>query len=598
MAVVRELLATLGINVDAPSFKRADKALANLAAQAEQHGKRAGRGGAAAFGGGGEGFGAKVASLRNAATVVADVGVKIGYALANAVAQVAELGSRLNRTAGGFRINATELQGWEHAVGRVGVGADEFTGTLSQLESKAFSAAFRGDAGAVMAFSRLGVSIRGSNGQLKTGLELFEDAVAKLDKMKPGVEKTQKAIELLGENLGRQAAQDGFADKVRQWRKDVEDFGAALDEQTRGAIKRYGEEQSKVGLVLKNLRQGAEAPLFDVLSRTGNRITEFIRTQKGAGGDILGKSVAQLAKLEEPISKIGIALYRALPFVGLVVELLGSVATVLAEIASFVYDKVIPAFDGMGKILVPVGLAVLAAFFPLHALIAGIILLVEDFIGYQKGHASLIGTAMYAFRKWREEFQKKGNTPWWFSMLEAAHDLVANKLPAAWEKLRTVMEKVITGWEKVIKFVEGREEKENEPKKPSKLSRFFNFAGAASGVPGLVVQGGRAIAKRLAKPSEPGDESGVPVFSPGAFGPSGLDVNESVPTATPLEPNVPVPTVAVASGKPGRVVNATFSPIVTINAEGFLKEGVERAKQIAHECFAEDFQTVCRALEQ
>jgi hypothetical protein len=596
MGLGREILISFGVDVDAPSFKRADKALATLAAQAQANAAVIARGAPAA----GEkaqapaaevsAAGREVAALSPIASGLADIGTKIGFALANAVSQVAELGGRLNKLGTGFKVNVAEMQGMEHAAGRLGVGADELTGTLSQLESKAFGAASGIDAGAVMAFGKMGVAIRKSNGEIKNGQELFESTVDRLKKMPDTIATQQKAIALLGETLGRQlgaAVRDGSFDR---WRQDVKDFGAVLDDQSRGAVKRYGEEQSKVGLILRGLRQSAAIPLIDSLARVGKTVTESLRGDK-SGGKALATATTQFSKLEGFASLIGVALFKALPIVGLVLEAFAAIGHVVGSVAEAIVEKFGPGLHDRLLPLVSLGGLVFAAFFPITALLGAILLVADDLLTFSKGGDSLFGRMLFAFDQWQAEFLKENpNDPWWLKAMKAAYKLIAVDIPAAWKELTDALDRWKPG--AVLTRVLNRFQPGTSTEGEAGLGftdpeAFFRRQRQKQDL-GQVDQQVPGLASAIQQLPFAGVIPGAPGAVPGA--------RESLQGA--IDAAVFAPAASIPAPSAGSGQRVLFSPqvSVTVNAEGYLKEGMERTKAIATEQVGEFWQSVMRQM--
>lgn len=431
--IVRELLIGLGVDTDAPSFARGEKAVASLAAKAEEVAGKAGRqrGQGAADVGVGDRLSAEWST-------VGGVVEKAANAIANAVREVADLAGHAGRTAAGFRTSARDVQVLEAGFARVGVSGGEVAGVLSSLESKAFGAAFKGDAGAVMGFARLGVSIRGANGQLRTGSELLEAATAKLEKMAPSARRTGLAIDLLGENARYLLA--GLDDgSFRRAQKDALEFGGVIGDDVVASTKRLREEQSKLGYVLVNLKQSAAGPLIDSLGRIGHQVTEFIRTQNRSGGTALETSFTQFSRLEGPLAKIGELAYKAVPIIGVLVEIMLGVGNAVASVAAGIGtlgEKV----NGLGALLTFVGGILFATFFPVTAVLAAIALAIDDVLTYQRGGDSLIGRMIYGLKEMETEFTKEGKAkPWWLRALLWALDLIAEGIPKALKNLEEAL---------------------------------------------------------------------------------------------------------------------------------------------------------------
>ncbi len=595
----REIALLFGIQTDQPSFARADRAMAAFVAQQQ---KRAAAMDAAARPAkpSAEPFGKNAPEalkdsgfsladgLTGQAGVIAGAAEKLANVLANAVQQVAELGSRLNRVGTGFKANLGELQAWEHAASRMGVSAESLTGTMSQLESKAYGAATGMDAGAVMAYGRLGVAIRNANGQIKSGQEQLDAVAERIKKLPNTIATQQKVIAVVGEELGRQLVGAVQSGRFDEWRKDFKDFGAELSGEGLAAVKRYGDEQSKLGLIMKGLRQSAAIPLIESLGRIGKTFTEKLRGDK-SGQQALGKATAQFAKLEPIFARIADWLYKLLPVVGLVIEGFIAVGHVIGGVVGFVGD-IIESVHGAGTMLAALGAALFAAFFPVTGMIAGIILILDDLMTFSKGGRSLFGMLIAKFMELDKYLSTtKSSDPWWLvaikelyqniKLLPAAWRMFIDEIEKTWDAVGKKIEKVLTLGGATRRFGEALA-KTAETESPEDYRKRVTSKEAVMDDERRRRQ--TRIAFIEANPSErAGHEAELAELKRQEAAATAPAVRATVPAPEATVPTVPISSAA-PGGSAGRVINVApgaFAPNVTIHSSGPLKEDVERVKQ-------------------
>jgi hypothetical protein len=597
VAVVRELFAVLGISVDGASFKQADRALANIHGQLVKLNQAGAKGGDAgqSVGDGAAGGAAKaIAAFKSIAVVVAEVAAKVFNAFRDAFTQVASLSSTLGRASRQFGVSAQELQGLGHAVGVAGVSFDSLQGDLSTIQSQMY-ATTTGSAEAVMAFSRLGISIRKSGGGFKEATKVYDEAIEKLIAIKDPTERAGKALATVGQS-GLDVA-NFWADKgiaaFRDARKEVEEFGALLSDEGRRAFSEFSREQSRLGLVGQSFKNAIGEPLAEILADVSKRFVDWIKLQKGEGPNALRKSVSALGNLKEvflDLLKWGYRLgTQVLP---IIVDILNAVGNVVGTVVVAIRDGLVLALDTLGDVGVAVATGILIAFFPLHALFIGLFLLIEDVIGYTKGYESVTGDAIAAFKKWKEDLFKDedGNEPLWLFFIKSAVTALTDDLPRAVRALAEVVSGLLTEAFKGLKqTIDGLTKPVSQL--VDKIRLAFHQANIATA----------EVLHRAGAPAAATDFFGGSGFSDVRN--KGVDFRTLGVYAKPLDEEAPrVVSVAAPPTAPGGAAGAAGPPIsvsVNIDAKGGLnsKEIVEKLRVDLKDFFAEEFVGVLRAAQ-
>jgi hypothetical protein len=578
MAVVRELFAVLGINVDGASFKQADRALANIhhAIQRTQAATaKAGDAAAPVADGASASAAAGLAAVKGFAGAVLSLAAKVTNAFRDIFVQFQSLNSEIGKAQRQFGGSAQEFFGLSKAVGLAGVSGEELSSTLGNIQAQMY-ATTTGSAEAVMAFSRLGISIRKTGGGFKSATDVFDEAVVKLSQIEDPVIRTGKALATVGQagldvaNMIRDRGLPAFQE-FRQAAKD-----AAPSEQDRAALREYGYEQAKLGLLGQKFRNAVGGPIAQVLADVSKRFNEWLKLQKDDGPEALRESVAGIGKLSDGFLKLLQLGYKfatgALP---VLVEWLTSLANIVQTVALGLRDGLIFYLEKFGDVGVAVAVALLAYFFPIQTLLVALGILIEDLIVFAKGGDSLTGRALEAFKQWREEFFKPSdNEPLWIKAIRWVLDVFVNQLPAAIRDLAAVVKGLLTEAFKGLKqTVDGLTQPVKEV--VDKIRFAFHRANVATaeglnriGAPGVAQDffGGEGFSDARRR--------GVAASTLGVYA-RPLDAN--VPQVVSVAP--PVPTVPVSPYAPGahpRDVNFN----VTIDARGGLnrKEIVEQLK--------------------
>lgn len=109
----------------------------------------------------------------------------------------AESAAKLHELSQSTGVSVEALSGFGFVAKETGVDTQTMTTGLERLSKSAFAAA-AGPAGAVTAYSRLGISIRDSGGQLRSVESIFTDVAAKFASMPDGVAKSALAMQIFG----------------------------------------------------------------------------------------------------------------------------------------------------------------------------------------------------------------------------------------------------------------------------------------------------------------------------------------------------------------------------------------------------------------
>jgi hypothetical protein len=148
------------------------------------------------------------------------------------------LGDELDKTSKSLGTNVQDLQSLQHAASIAGVKSGELTGGLLAIQKQARDAAL-GSQTAILAFSRLGVSVRDSSGGFKSATQLFREATGGLARMGNATERSAVAQQLFGTVGARIAliAEDGTKN-FRDLEKEVVRLGGGFSAKaTKAAAK-------------------------------------------------------------------------------------------------------------------------------------------------------------------------------------------------------------------------------------------------------------------------------------------------------------------------------------------------------------------------
>ena len=197
-----------------------------------------------------EDFGKKLQPVSAAAGALGGALVKLGY---DSVKNADEL-STLSKQTG---LSTDSLQKMQYASELVDVSVEDITGALKKMKPKMTDSN--------KTFEKLGVSIKDSNGELRSAEDVFYDSIAALSQISNETERDQVAMELFGKSADQLAGV-------------IDDGGAAL--------KAYGDEAENLGLILDN-------DTIESLNNTNDTIDK-LKGNLGATFAQLGATVAEV----------------------------------------------------------------------------------------------------------------------------------------------------------------------------------------------------------------------------------------------------------------------------------------------------------------
>jgi lambda family phage tail tape measure protein len=137
-----------------------------------------------------------IASLGAGATAAI---ASIEVATIGVAVHAAQSAEKLYELAQSTGVSTEALSGLGFAARQVGVDQETMARGLEKMSKSAFAAA-TAPAGAINAYTRLGIAVRDSSGQIRSTEAIFADIAGKFASMPDGVAKTALAIELFGRN--------------------------------------------------------------------------------------------------------------------------------------------------------------------------------------------------------------------------------------------------------------------------------------------------------------------------------------------------------------------------------------------------------------
>lgn len=361
---IRELLLSLGVEVDKSGVNNADKSLGKM--------KKAAIAAAAAF-----------------------AAIKSVQALNSMVDGVRELGDEIDKTSSQLGVSTDALQEWRFAAGLAGASGQEMSNSLAKLQKNAVDAA---DGGTAMAegFEKLGVNVLDANGEVKDADTLLTEMADGFARVTNDAQRSAIAQELMG-RAGKKLIPllKGGSKAIEDMRREAQDLGGVMSEDLIASTVELTDDQFRAQQAwqgVKNDIAQALIPIYLKLAHAMRALARLVRAVLKPAFQIFGNILSVFTDgaeiLNETFDGLGTTLLSLVPILGalgLAVSIFGA-KSVMAGIRT--------------------AIAWALAFLPFLLMMAGIallLILIDDVITFFKGGDSMIGRLLKSFKKWVKE---------------------------------------------------------------------------------------------------------------------------------------------------------------------------------------------------
>jgi hypothetical protein len=104
-------------------------------------------------------------------------------------------------------------------------------------------------------FSRLGVDVKTSSGELRSADDVFNDSIKSLGAMENATERNALAMKLFGRSSGPALIQSGALDNLESMTQLATEFGVSINENAIGSMGNFQREMANFGLVSDGVMQ-------------------------------------------------------------------------------------------------------------------------------------------------------------------------------------------------------------------------------------------------------------------------------------------------------------------------------------------------------
>jgi hypothetical protein len=262
-------------------------------------------------------------------------------------------------------ISVEALSQLNYAAGQVDMSIEELANGVKFLERNAYNAE-QGNIKLESAFRNLGVSVKDSNGQLKTGTELLMAMADKFKNMPDGPQKTAIAMQLMGRSgIDMIPILNQGSAAIKEMAAQADELGATVSKEADQSFKSFGDDVKSMDTALGGLTRTISAGVIPVIDNLVKFITWVV-----VG---INNWEKQHPILSQAINVTALAL-------GALLAIIGAVAGA-ALLFGGLWPKLVASFGAVLTSLSAVGAGLVAFLFnPITLIVGAVILLAAAWV--------------------------------------------------------------------------------------------------------------------------------------------------------------------------------------------------------------------------
>lgn len=227
-----------------------------------------------------EGLAASQASLakwaKAAAIAAAAAGTAIATALAAGVKKSLDEADELSKISQKIAVPIEQLSTLKYAADLSGVSIESLTTAMGKFGKNIASAAQGGKAGDV--FDNLGISIKGTDGALKSNSQLLNEVSERFAKLQDGPIKTAAAMALFGKaGADLIPLLNGGSASIKEMTDEAKALGLEISSTTGAAAEQFNDNLSRIGYAVNGLTLGLTAALAPALAIASDAFVAFVK---------------------------------------------------------------------------------------------------------------------------------------------------------------------------------------------------------------------------------------------------------------------------------------------------------------------------------
>lgn len=211
-----------------------------------------------------------------AAGAIAGVAGGTAVAIRSALTEADKLG----KAAQSIGIPVDELSKLKHAADLSDVSLESLSTSMVRLSKNMVEVAGGGTGPASEAFKALGITVKNTDGTLKSSSDVLSEVAAKFASYEDGAAKTAIAVALFGKaGASMIPLLNAGATGLNEAKKEAEDLGLVIDQKTAAAAERFNDNLTRLGKVTEGVTIKVMAGMADSLAELSD---QFVESAKNA----------------------------------------------------------------------------------------------------------------------------------------------------------------------------------------------------------------------------------------------------------------------------------------------------------------------------
>lgn len=290
------------------------------------------------------------ATLGALATASVAVGKKV-WDMAN---DVASAGDEIDKSSQKLGVSAENYQKLSYAMERNGTSIDTVSKGVKKITND-LADAENGVDGAGESFDKLGVSLKNTDGSMKTTEQVLLESIDALSKMENETQRNALAQEIFGKSASElNPLLNAGADSLAELMQEAEDYGMVMSDEAVSASATFADSLTKMQGTLTGLKNNMIGELLPSLTMVTDGFADLIAGNEGAGeaiqqgiGGVIQNLTEMIPQFVELVSSIAQAVMENAPAIirslaegilSALPEIIPVAMEVISEIASTMID--------------------------------------------------------------------------------------------------------------------------------------------------------------------------------------------------------------------------------------------------------------------
>ncbi|RJP54165.1 MAG: hypothetical protein C4583_03280 [Anaerolineaceae bacterium] len=249
-------------------------------------------------------------SVAKASAVASAAFAAAGAAVAVSIKGAIDEADKLGKAAQKWGVPVEELSRLKHAADLSGISLEGLGTGISKLSRNMSDAAGGAVNTASRAFDALGISVKNSDGTLKSSTEVMTEVAGKFGGMEDGAGKTALAMALFGKSGAELIPLlNGGAEGLRKMMQEADQLGIVIDQRTARAAENFNDNLTRLG----RAKDGVILKITEGMLPGLEKMSEaMVRAAKETGGlNSIGETIGGMfVGIIHEIEKFRLALVR------------------------------------------------------------------------------------------------------------------------------------------------------------------------------------------------------------------------------------------------------------------------------------------------